>query len=501
MLLALVGTLASATVYLVSARLVAGGWGYPLDDSWIHQTLARNLVLYGEMAVNPGQPVAVSTAPLWTALLVPGYLLGVPPLPGESPTGQAGLPPFLWTHLVGGGSLVLLAWSTFRMGRALLQQDSRVPWLAGLLMLVEWHLVWAALSGMETVLFATLSLAVLTEALAKRLTRPWLLGFLVGLMTLMRPEAILLGPLLGAWALFTVPSARWTPLLAFGAALALTILPVVGLNLVLSGSPLPATFFAKNAAYGVGPDVRRYIQYLVGAVIELGRGPLLLLYPGLIYGLARRFSGMAGAWHLPLAWCALLVGAYMVWLPALYHHGRYLFPLIPIVSLYGLEGGRLLLNRLPFVLLPRVAPVLLGLVVALSWARGAQVYAENVRYINEQQVAFALWARDNTPTEAVLATHDIGAMGYFSQRTLVDIAGLASPELVSSPKDISRILGVLEEKGVDYIILLPEWYPPLYDALRADPRIQGVPRGSPGAETPSGARPFEILRRIRNESK
>ena len=520
----------SGGAYILAGWAYAGSLGYPLDDSWIHQTLARNLIAYGQWAINPGEPISVSTAPLWTLLLALGYSLG--------------LPPMLWTHLLGGATLALVAWQTVLLGNALFPRNPAVPWTAGLLMLVEWHLVWAAFSGMETLLFTALSLAALREALQNSLTRPWLLGGLVGLLTLTRPEGLLVGLLLGGWSLLVAHRGRWQPVALFFFALALTVGPGVLLNLFLDGRPLPSTFFAKNAAYGIGPHPLRYAQFLGGAAIELARGPLLLAYPGLLYWLAwhftwdarrspdahsepadrigrpggpepsalgqalegqqgespRRAEGRgvalvgASAEYLPLLWGGLLVAVYMVWLPALYHHGRYLLPLIPLLALYGLEGGRLLLTKLSFKLLSRVAIALLGFVVVVSWLRGAQVYGENVRSINQQQVHLARWIQEDTPADALVGTHDIGALGYFSQRRLVDIAGLASPELLTSVKDVSRILQVLQEKGVSYLVILPEWYPPLYAGLMANNNTEKVFE----APSPSSAtgRPgvFQVLR-------
>ncbi len=42
--------------------------GFPLDDSWIYQTYARNLALLGEWAYVPGQPSGGATGPLWAGL-------------------------------------------------------------------------------------------------------------------------------------------------------------------------------------------------------------------------------------------------------------------------------------------------------------------------------------------------------------------------------------------------------------------------------------------------
>jgi len=50
------------------------GIGFPLDDSWIHQTYARNLVEYGDWFFIPGVSSAGSTSPFWTLLLTPGHI-------------------------------------------------------------------------------------------------------------------------------------------------------------------------------------------------------------------------------------------------------------------------------------------------------------------------------------------------------------------------------------------------------------------------------------------
>ena len=67
-----------AVIYLL-ASYSTFSIGFPLDDSWIHQTYARNLALRGEWAFRPGLPSAGSTSPLWSALLALGFLVGLSP--------------------------------------------------------------------------------------------------------------------------------------------------------------------------------------------------------------------------------------------------------------------------------------------------------------------------------------------------------------------------------------------------------------------------------------
>src|SRR5437870_11526868 len=64
-------------VFVVAEWRVAGGIGLPLDDSWIHVRFATNLARGQGFAINPGEPVAASTAPLWTLLLALAVATGL----------------------------------------------------------------------------------------------------------------------------------------------------------------------------------------------------------------------------------------------------------------------------------------------------------------------------------------------------------------------------------------------------------------------------------------
>lgn len=75
--LIVVVALVSVAFYVLMAHLM-GGPGFPLDDSWIHQTYARNLGQTGIWAYVPGVPSGGSTSPFYTILLAIGYALHLP---------------------------------------------------------------------------------------------------------------------------------------------------------------------------------------------------------------------------------------------------------------------------------------------------------------------------------------------------------------------------------------------------------------------------------------
>src|SRR5512141_1329437 len=120
------GVLGAAIYLTFSARIYR--IGFPLDDSWIHLTYARNLALNGEWAFQPGQLSAGSTAPLWTLLLAIGFWLH--------------LGPYIWTYALGEIALLSLAILCETTARRLNSNyRPRFPWI-GLFFVAEWHFQW-----------------------------------------------------------------------------------------------------------------------------------------------------------------------------------------------------------------------------------------------------------------------------------------------------------------------------------------------------------------------
>jgi hypothetical protein len=88
-------------------------------------------------------------------------------------------------------------------------------------------------------------------------------------------------------------------------------------------------------------------------------------------------------------------------------------------------------------------------------------------------VATARWVAENTPPDAVIAAHDIGALGYFAPRPLVDLAGLASPDVIPIMDDDRALLAFIRARGADYVVAFPHWSP-TYERLLADPCLSPV---------------------------
>jgi hypothetical protein len=154
-----------------------------------------------------------------------------------------------------------------------------------------------------------------------------------------------------------------------------------------------------------------------------------------------------------------LLAVYAWRLPTIYQHGRYLMPALPFLILLGCWGLVELRARITMRLLSSVYPVAVALLAVFAWVYGAGIYASDVRFIETFQVTTARWLRDNTPPDATVATHDIGAIGYFSGRRLLDSAGLVTPKVLPMLQDQPRLLAYLKEQRVAYVAQFTVWYP------------------------------------------
>jgi hypothetical protein len=90
---------------------------------------------------------------------------------------------------------------------------------------------------------------------------------------------------------------------------------------------------------------------------------------------------------------------------------------------------------------------------------GARSYANDVAVIESEMVVTAKWVAANLPPDALVAAHDIGALGYFDDHKLIDLAGLISPEVIPFIRDEPRLADYLNRSSADYLIAFPGFYP------------------------------------------
>ncbi len=464
-LLAAAITLIAATAGVTRAIVAAGEPGFPLDDAWIHVRLAQHAAAGDGLHFNLGQPAATATAPLWPLLLAVADRIGL------------GTP---WaSYACGVGASLLLAWSAGRfVSRAI---GDPAAGAATAVLIVSTHpFPWLSISGMEATLAAALTILTVEAASTARTGMAF---FLAALAAATRPELLILPPLIVVATAFRKWNQASFLLMAMGAAAACAA--PFALNRVTAGAWLAGSLSAKVGQHGVlaalvagSPrsipgivmtNVPEYARTAARALWADNGLLLALALPGVIL-LARR-----GAYLLLIALVALPV-AMATLAPfggADFHEQRYLAPLAALIFVSGCAalaaaaaragGGLLLLGTLAALALSGFG----------SW-RALERYAVEVKNITEMQVAVARWLASTREGPGLVATNDIGAIGALTSAPILDLTGLASPDILpylrQKPEAGRRNLGwnganeaalltALRERRPNFVALFPSWYP------------------------------------------
>jgi hypothetical protein len=385
-----------------------GFWGFSYDDAFITYRYARNWAEGAGLTYNPGETVLGTTAPGWALLL--GLLSRVTRLAVPA-----------WGTLL---SLAALTGCALLLGRALFPEKGRSFQFAflflGLAVTLRWNV---EMLGAETFGVAFCGIAAAFLAFRPVSGRPVWAGALAATAAAFRPDAVLLG---GALGLTLWIDRRRFPL-RYAAAL------LGGLGLWLGwlqfrfGTVVPNTLAGKQA------ELARVVRgYSLSEWLWLRRGLplasilvlLALAALGLWLGrerLRQPFALALGLWLATLEIAYRLLGVpFAPWYPV-----PALLGILALATLAAMHLGR----RAGFaalLLLPVALPSWLW--IHGQWGRPPdprfRLYASLGRYLER-----------TSPPGAKVASVEIGVLGYFSRRPVLDLAGLVSPEVLHAGRN------------------------------------------------------------------
>lgn len=434
-------------------------YGFPLDDSYIHQTMARNLARTGVLGFHAGVTSPGSTSLLWAYIQAANWkLLGIDPVIFNLALS--------WVLLVIIGMLLYL----------LVRRDG-LPWRYSLAFAVipafSGNFVWLGLIGMEHLLFVALVLAGIYLWFESGRVTAILAGASFGLVVLTRPEAIILCPLL----VFLMRKAKreWRDFASAVAVWGVFVAVLLLSNLHTAGSLLPGTMQGRSWLYfrqTGGPHSLNSIEgfcfdWAIRPAMDFSlwrTRPVAHFYDKVLLIFVPVTLACIGAcWLLRksarMRLLFLLAAGhfcfYLIAFPAIGHGARYqplnLLLLFPCMF-FGLV---VLLRRMskPF-------PALVGMVVfavlivasVASLRTWRVVTVDGIAHINNTHGRAAAWLLQNTPPTERVAAFDIGRISYTSGRYIVDIGDLTDPSFNEYLKQ-RRALSYIEEKHASVVVL------------------------------------------------
>lgn len=467
--------------------------GFALDDSWIHASIAKNMIQGQGYGINNGQWIPLSTAPAWTFLLAGAMLVVKNPV-------TAGL---LVAWLCQTGAVLLLYALAYRLTRHRLW--SLVP---ALLLTLHPVLLWGYASGMELPLVAfavVLCLYVFDRTSPTGKGRTFGLPLALLLAVLSRPELFVLVPMAILITFGQVYQlARANRRTAFLAALRVTaiqsalflagIAPYFIFNALTTGHLFPTAFHVKAGLRDVGlfaaltdTDWARVGHLLsVGAYEEWAAYIMtfakynlvltLVALPGLLtffHPFRERQAHRAALLVALLVLLPLVMGAVSPTSTFSNYANRYLAPYVPALVLLAGLGLWLLWSRMGQRVAALACLVLILIPVGQRFKPTLVMYAQDVKNTNELYVKSGQWIRDNIDPAIPIAINDIGGISYFIENDIIDIMGLASPEIWSALDGTytdgrmtaarsAAIQRYLAERQVPYLVSSPRYYRDLH---------------------------------------
>ena len=419
-------------------------WAY--DDPFITFRYAQNLRAGLGFVYNHGERVLSTTTPLYTLLL-------------------AGLS-YLWADLprlstlISAMSLGLGALALYRLGR---QWDRPAAGFVTAL-LYPFAPLMVTTFGAETCFYVMLILwAFALYAQGKDLPAM----ALAALATLTRADGILAGVTIGVALLLKDRRIPWKPLALFG----LLIAPRYLFSWFYFGSPFPVTLAAKQhqAQMAISDS---FAEGFLRLVRGYARNPLywphaMLLTIGLAHALRK-----ARRWWLLMGWGALYFTGYT--LLGVSRYFWYYAPLVPVMIAsigLGVETTlEFLVDR--WRILRRFKPLLGTLILLLLLLpQGRDLWRLTHRPDPRARIYrdVGLWLAENTPPETSVGTLEVGIIGYYARRRMVDFAGLIQPDVALQMRYESTYedtaLWAVGQYHPDFLVLNPAWVPRLMEQM------------------------------------
>lgn len=400
-----------AVVLLLIVWLSAAFLEYTQDDVFITYTFSRNIAEGHGFVFYQGERVQGSTTPLWALLMAGVYLI----TPDLLHAGNA----------ISGFLLAIAILLAFTLTKPYLSRYTR---LAICVIVATSPLIYVSF-GMETLLYTALLMFSFWQWSRGR--KGWaLLG--AGLLTWTRADGLVLGGVLGILALLDVLQAKpgRFSLKALPWRLAgiyvLSAAPWFIFALLYFGSPLPNTFSAKQELFrGIEfwlDGFRWWRAFYGNNWLSLIAAPLIIL------GLIRTWSHIS--LRPLLLWTALYTLAYTLLNITMFW---YYTPLLVSLVILAAFGGEWLVRRWLLGRLPR-AVVLVSLSVVVVISAGLSIsqaleYAEPPPRVRTYTM-LGTWIDQNTAPHARLLVSDLGIVGYYANRSTLDVPGLIVPDML-----------------------------------------------------------------------
>lgn len=411
---------------------------YSPDDTFIYLQYAKNLAGGNGFSFNPGEPSYGITSPLWSLLLTTPFLFH--------------LDPFWFAKILDFIFAVASVIVFFKLcGIVFESYDEKKSFqlvATSIFIVNSWFVRWS-FTGMETSLAVLVMLSVFFFYFNERRTITFVL---CGLLFLIRPESFLLGIVL---TVDTILRRKISKDFFLGIILGSII---AGIFLLYAkqafGTIFPNTTLGK-ATFSLGFEVwyaqiKKIVQTIAFSNAVEGLACMSVIHFLFKKNLDSKLK-LFSVWVLGLIFLYVITDADII--------SRYLLLIIPLIII----SAYFLIIKFDFakkqLIIYSVAILSIGQSQFVQYKFVKPSTDDFIKGMNECFIPIGKWLNDNTPKNSRILLNDVGAVGFYANRYIIDVAALVNGNLELNKKIMSMPVeerknasSVLKFIDADYVI-------------------------------------------------
>lgn len=402
---------------------------YVPDDTYIYLQYAKNIASGHGFSFNPGEQSYGVTSPLWVIILALPNLLGVNA--------------FWFSKFADLVCALLSIFLFYQLARIFFKDELIAASCAALFTVNAWFIRWS-FTGMETSFAVMLVVYIFLLFFRSRYS---LMFFMLGLFYLTRPEGFILVIVLFAVVVYKSIKSKELKAAVLGKYVLFTAIPVL---IFLAYAKLSFGSFVPNTALGKSTltlssaifieQIKEISKTLAGAgLVEI----LLSLLTITFIVIRRDFLGLKPffLWIFSLTLLYIITDADII--------SRYLLIISPFLVVIGMTSVSIFPAKKNLVLTAvLIASVFYSQFIFYKFVKPSTI--DFTEGMGQCLIPEGKWLKENTPENSKILVNDVGAIGYFSNRYIIDAAALVNRDLELNKKIMST---PLEDRLVTHRLL------------------------------------------------
>lgn len=412
---------------------------YTPDDTYIYLQYAKNISNGSGFSFNPSEPSYGVTSPFWVLLLSAGFLTCI--------NG-------LWfAKILDLLSAIAAVIIFYKLTKFFFEENLLIRTISTAVFILNvWFIRWA-FTGMETSFAVMLVIWVFYLFYKNKFA---LMFFLCGILYLVRPETFVLTVILFLIIIYNQYAEKkvgFIAILKYIVLVLITVLPFLIYAKINFGTILPNTASGKStltfSSSVFFSQVKEIAKTLAGSsIIEICLSALFIFKAAKYKQFYNTFPLVI--WIFSLCLLYIFTDADII--------SRYLLIISPFFIIIGFKAIELINKKQNFIaVLILIFSIFFSQIIFHNFVKPSTY--DFTEGMNNCLIPIGEWLNKNTPAESRILVNDVGAIGYYSNRYIIDAAALINRDtdlnkkIMNAPlEERMRTHKLLKFINADYVI-------------------------------------------------